>query len=95
MFLDLALICHQLIVVTCGLVGGGLRHFCPISEVFRIGRVDCPCVMFRIVPAWSLENGEGFQIGPTLLLSFFYTMLLSAHVERVIVSRRREEKPIL
>ena len=33
-------------------------------EVFRIGLVDRPSILFQIGPAQSLQNGEVFQIGP-------------------------------
>ena len=28
-----------------------------------VGCVDCPCNLFRIIPAWSLKNKEAFRIG--------------------------------
>ena len=43
-----------------------------------------------IVPAQSLKNREVFQIGPKYFVQFFDTVLLSAHVERVSVSRMRD-----
>ena len=42
---------------------------------FRIGRIDCPRILFRIVSAWSLKNAEEFRIGcvdrPRILFRIF------------------------
>ena len=50
--------------------------------------MDCPGVQCRIAPhrAWW----EVFQVGPKCIVYFFDTVLLSAHVERVSVSRMRD-----
>ena len=51
--------------------------------MFRIGCIDCPRVLFRIIPTWSLKNTEVLRIG----LDFIVSVLLSASVEIVGVSR--------
>ena len=53
----------------------------------RIGFVDRPS---WIGHAWSIKNREVFQIGQIFFVYFFDTVLITAHVERVSVSRMRE-----
>ena len=43
-----------------------------------------------IVPAKGLKNGEVFQIEVKYFIKFFDKMLLSAYVERVSVSCKRD-----
>ena len=56
------------------------------KEVFQIRLVDRPRALFRFVPAWALKNGKVFRIG----LDFMVSVLLSASVEIVGVSRMRD-----
>ena len=78
------------------------------KEVYRIGLMDPSRVLFRIGPRRALKTRRCFgfdalidpafcsescsKSDPNVLFSFFYTMLLSAHVERVSVSRMRDFK---